>query len=76
MEEGEKMARMGHHNRKGMNGKKVKMYDLDTNEFVGEYESVADAAYDNFTNTQTIFHALKVNGGKMKYKGCRFEYAE
>lgn len=63
-------GRYGHKN----NTKRVRQYDIETNELLGEYESIKDAAYDNYIDKKTIPYAIKNNNGICKKLGCRFEY--
>lgn len=52
---------------------KVKQYDLETGELLGEYNSVYEAAEDNYIDHKTIRNAVKkYNGISKKYK-WRFE---
>ena len=55
--------------------KKVRQLDYDTGEHIGEYESVEEAAYDNFITRESLNRAFLRNNGYMHLLKLRFEKA-
>lgn len=55
--------------------KKVRQLDYDTGEYIGEYESVEEAAYDNFITRESLNRAFLRNNGYMHLLKLRFEKA-
>lgn len=55
--------------------KKVRQLDYDTGEYIGEYESVEEAAYDNFITRESLNRAFLRNNGYMHLLRLRFEKA-
>lgn len=66
----------GRHGSIPVNRKKVRQYDLSTNELLGEYESITDAAEDNRINRLTITKAIKEKCGVCIRLGWKFELVE
>ncbi len=55
--------------------KKVKQLDYFTGELVEEYNSISDAAYDNWLNERTVYKALNKRNGFIHSLSLRFEFA-
>lgn len=55
--------------------KKVRQLDYDTGEYIGEHESVEEAAYDNFITRESLNRAFLRNNGYMHLLKLRFEKA-
>lgn len=53
--------------------KRVRQVDFYTGEFIDEYESISEAARDNFLKVDSLQKALKKNNGRMAYKELKFE---
>ena len=63
-------------NKKGRKPKKVEQIDIDSGEFVGLYDSVAEAAKDNYITEETIRKAICKQDGRLpKYQLC-FRFVE
>lgn len=60
---------VGTHSKKAI---KIKQLDVDTGEEIAVYNSINDAAYDNFISHKTIRNALR-NNGYVRTKPLRFE---
>ena len=59
------------------NYKKVVQLDYETGEFIDEYDSVSDAAYDNYIdNEDSIRKAIYHRKGFMSKHKLRFKYKE
>ena len=56
--------------------KKVRQLDYDTGEYIGEYESVEEAAHDNFITRESLNRAFLRNNGYMHLLKLRFEKTE
>lgn len=53
--------------------KRVRQLDYDTGEYIGEYKSVEEVAYDNFITREALNRAFLRNDGYMHVLKLRFE---
>jgi len=72
----EHYVKKGRYGNKPVNMKKVRQYELSTNELLGEYESITEAAEDNRINRLTIIKAIKEKRGVCIRLGWKFELIE
>lgn len=56
--------------------KKVRQIDYVTGQELEIYDSITDAANDNFITFDLLSHALRLRNGVMRYKKLRFEYVK
>lgn len=54
-------------------GIKINQLDFDTGEIIDTYNSVMEAALDNYIDDSTLRRALKKRNGIILTKGLRFE---
>lgn len=55
--------------------KKVRQLDYDTGEEIEVYNSITEAAWDNYVGYETLAEALRKKCGILSEKKLRFEYA-
>ena len=53
---------------------RVRQVDYETNEFIEEYDTIEDAAYDNYIDRKMLVFAVFHNQGKIDRLGLKFEY--
>lgn len=56
--------------------KRVEQLDFETDEVIETYESIAEAADDNFLHATDLVHVLKHQNGCMKRLKLKFRYKE
>ena len=54
--------------------RKVRQTDIETGEEIEVYNTLKDAAYDNFTTTTEVRRALQNSNGIMERRQLKFEY--
>ena len=54
--------------------RKIRQLDIDTNEEIEVYDSITEAANDNFMSFSQLYKALKDTNGELKNRGLKFEY--
>ena len=54
--------------------RKVRQLDIDTNEEIEIYESVTEAANDNFMSYSHLYAALRDLNGEIRNRELKFEY--
>lgn len=55
--------------------KKINQIDIETGEVIETYNSIIDAAEDNYLSFEAVSVALRKRNGEIRSKGLKFEYA-
>lgn len=53
---------------------RVRQLDYETNEVIEEYNTIEEAAYDNYIDRKMLTFAVLHNQGKIDRLGLKFEY--
>ena len=53
---------------------RVRQLDYETNEVIEEYNTIEEAAYDNYIDRKMLTFAVLYNQGKIDRLGLKFEY--